>query len=207
MVVGVLDLGVGNVRSVCNMLERLDASYLRVINPAAARRISHLVLPGVGSFDTAMQTLSCVPGFIEELEKRVKVDRIPTLGLCLGMQLLTDGSDEGVHRGLGWVSGWCRKLPSGAKGAKVPHIGWSSGVRHHESLLFRGLEEGARFYFAHSYFVKCQEEEIVTLRASNGVEFDAAFEFENIYGVQFHPEKSHRYGQKIIHNFLESPYG
>jgi glutamine amidotransferase len=160
-------------------------------------------LPGVGSFDTAMKKIN--ESHLKELlnEKALK-EQVPVLGICLGMQLLTHSSEEGNLAGLGWIDAKTMSFEDRVdKKYRIPHMGWNIVNRSNDSLLNRGFEEfeEARFYFVHSYFVKVEDEKNSILKTNYGVEFDSAIQKDNIYGAQFHPEKSHKFGMKLFENF------
>ena len=137
---------------------------------------------------------------VEVLNQKVQQEKVPVLGICLGMQLMTEASEEGVLPGLGWVRATTRRFSS-VEGRKVPHMGWRGVEARKECHLVAGLEAGARFYFVHSYFVLCENREDALLAAEYGGAFDAAFAAGNVMGVQFHPEKSHRFGMRLLGNF------
>lgn len=193
----------GNLGSVKNMLKRVGAEPeisgdLEVINKA-----DKILLPGVGAFDAAMDKLK-EKGLVDIIKQKVKVDEIPFLGICLGMQLLTDCSEEGVLPGLGLISGKTIKFDiEKLEGKKIPHMGWDTVSKGEDSPLTMDLEENARFYFVHSYYVKVDNPKHSILKTSYGNEFDSGIQKGNIMGVQFHPEKSHKFGMKLLKNFTK----
>jgi glutamine amidotransferase len=195
----IVDYGMGNLASVKNMLRRIGVSSTITGDPDDIARATKLLLPGVGSFDAAMREIAR-RGLRDVLDRRVLNDRVPTLGICLGMQLITRSSEEGRLPGLGWVDATTRRFPGG-DGLKVPHMGWNVVTPTRTSALTAGLPEESRFYFVHSYFVKADRPTDAVLTAQHGVTFDAALEAGNIYGAQFHPEKSHRFGMQVLANF------
>ncbi len=201
----VVDYKCGNIGSICNMLKKVGAGEVRVSSsPADIAAASRLILPGVGSFDAGMTALR--KGNLESaLNEKVLERRTPILGICLGMQLLFEGSEEGVEPGLGWVKGVNKRfdLPSGGR-LKVPHMGWNTVEPAPGSRMFAGQPEEFGFYFVHSYYAKCDNESVVAGWTRHGVRFAAAVEQGNIWGVQFHPEKSHRHGMQLLKNFLET---
>jgi glutamine amidotransferase len=156
-------------------------------------------LPGVGAFDHAMRSIVDA-GLKEVLDQKAMVDKIPILGICLGMQLLTRGSEEGKLAGLGWIAADTVKFPT-IPGLKVPHMGWNLVKPVTPCALTDGLPAESRFYFVHSYYVKVDKEANSILRTTHGVEFDSAIHDGNIYGTQFHPEKSHKFGMELLKNF------
>jgi glutamine amidotransferase len=160
-----------------------------------------ILLPGVGAFDNAMTRIN-ETGLKEVLDKKAKLDKVPILGICLGMQLLTRGSQEGVLSGLGWIEADTIKFPA-IDGLKVPHMGWNVVNPSTQSKLTLDLPNESRFYFVHSYYVQVDKQENSILKANYGIEFDAAIQNDNIYGAQFHPEKSHKFGMQLLKNFSE----
>lgn len=197
----VVNYRMGNVGSIVNMLRRINVKTVVSSDPSEIERAEKIVLPGVGSFDVGMRNLREM-GLIDLLKKRVVEQRIPLLGICLGMQLLAKSSEEGGEPGLGWVDARVVKFKAGLDAnMKIPHMGWNSVQLSKESLLFRGMYESPRFYFVHSYYVVCGRETDVLTRTLYGTEFVSAFQKDNIVGVQFHPEKSHKFGMKLLENF------
>jgi glutamine amidotransferase len=201
-VITIVSYGVGNLGSMLNMFKRLGVPARTEENPAALRTAEKLVLPGVGAFDAAMAKIDGAPGLREALEHQATVARVPILGVCLGMQLMTRGSEEGVRPGLGWIAADTRRFPR-QPGLKVPHMGWNTVELTSPSPLTRDLGEEPRYYFVHSYHVTVDNPGDALLRAQHGVTFDAAIGRDNLFGVQFHPEKSHRFGMRILKNFAE----
>lgn len=200
----IVDYGVGNLGSIRNMLKKVGSESRITSFPSEISTANKLILPGVGAFDAGMRHLQN-SGLIPALQERVKERGVPILGICLGMQLLTQRSEEGVLPGLGWVDAEAVrfKIEEGAS-LKVPHMGWNVVNPHKPSLLLNGAHPEERFYFVHSYFVRCSNRADVLLTARHGNEFDAAFESDNIMGVQFHPEKSHKFGMRLLRNFAEA---
>jgi glutamine amidotransferase len=198
-VITIVDYGMGNLGSIRNMLRRVGASATISGDPAVLAESEKLLLPGVGHFDAAMQQIA-ERGLREVLDHKATVERVPTLGICLGMQLLTRGSEEGRLPGLGWVDAEVCRFPAD-RGLKVPHMGWNEVTATRPSPLTAGLGDDARFYFVHSYYVQVDRRDDAVLTASYGVTFDAAIEAGTIYGAQFHPEKSHRFGMQLLANF------
>ena len=199
----VVDYGMGNVGSIANMLRKVGATAAVSADAATIEAAEKLILPGVGAFDAAMERINAT-GMRALLERRALEDRVPVLGICLGMQLLTQSSEEGTLAGLGWLA--ARTLAFRGRvdpGLKVPHMGWNLVALHTPSALTVGLDtlEEPRFYFVHSYFVACEDASTAILRTTYGVSYDSAVQSDNIYGVQFHPEKSHRFGMRLLENF------
>lgn len=200
--VAVIDYGMGNIGSICKMLRAVGAKPVVSADLTVIRRADRVVLPGVGHFDRAMSNLHHL-GLVEPLRRLALEDGKPFLGICLGMQLLCRASEEGTQPGLGLFDARVRRFEfSGPTRLKIPHMGWSELHPRKASPMLFGLDETARFYFVHSYFVECEDTTDVLAEATYGVSFVAAFERANVCGVQFHPEKSHRYGIQMFQNFL-----
>jgi glutamine amidotransferase len=200
--VALVDLGLGNIGAVVNMLRRAGGTACLVSDPNELNLYSKVMLPGVGSFDAGISKLD-LAGFRPALHSYASSGRA-LLGVCLGMQLLADGSEEGRMPGLGLVPGTVKRFSFEQKSAlKVPHMGWNQVTRSKEHPLTTGLDDGARFYFVHSYYFKCEDKQDELLSTQHGVDFSSGVQRENVMGVQFHPEKSHRYGMQLIKNFVE----
>lgn len=194
----------GNLGAIINMFKRIGVRASIATKPEDLIDASKIILPGVGAFDTGMQNLM-EGGWLETLNKRVLHDKIPTIGICLGMQLMTKGSEEGKLEGLGWVSGSTKRFSFSDKNLKVPHMGWNRVVVNKSSKLITiNPGDEKRFYFAHSYYVKTDNEQDTLLKTFYGLEFSSAVEKGNILGVQFHPEKSHRFGMELLRNFVNN---
>jgi glutamine amidotransferase len=197
----IVDYGMGNVGSILNMLSRVDVPAVISRDPEVIRSADKLVLPGVGAFDAGMHNLREL-GLVEILRQAVQVHRKPLLGICLGMQLLTEGSEEGSEAGLGWVAGRAIRFdPAMAAGIRVPHMGWNSVTVVKPSPLFEDMYPDPRFYFVHSYHVVCDRTQDVLCVTRHGPEFCSAFAVEHVFGVQFHPEKSHKFGMRLLESF------
>jgi glutamine amidotransferase len=200
----IIDYGVGNLSSVRNMLRRLGAKSKICNKLSEIEHADKLILPGVGSFDYGMAQLKN-SGLLDILNKRVLIDKVPILGICLGVQLMMEGSEEGNLPGLGWIKGKTiafdktRLNPN----QKIPHMGWNHVKEYEESDLFKDMYDEPRFYFAHSYHLMTTRPEDVLLKTNYGCDFAAGIESGNIVGVQFHPEKSHKFGMKIFENFIK----
>ena len=195
----IVDYGMGNLGSIRSMLRRIGVRSTITGDPDQIALAEKVLLPGVGRFDAAMRQID-ERGIREVLDRKAIQERVPTLGICLGMQLITRGSEEGDVTGLGWVdAAACRFPPDGR--LKVPHMGWNVVRPTRPSALTAGLPEESRFYFVHSYFVQTDRPADTVLTAEYGVTFAAAVEADNIFGAQFHPEKSHRFGMQLLANF------
>jgi glutamine amidotransferase len=203
MEVTVVNLGVGNLGAIPSMLKRLGAAAAITDDADEIDRATKLVLPGVGAFDAAMSNLRRL-GLAEVLTRQVIDRKVPVLGLCLGMQLLADGSEEGNESGLGWIRGKVVRfrLDETDKSLRVPEMGWNTVRVVQPVPLLSGLGESPRFYFAHSYHMVCAEPADAVGVTTYGYEFPSVVQRQNVMGAQFHPEKSHRFGMKIFENFL-----
>jgi imidazole glycerol-phosphate synthase subunit HisH len=200
----ILDYGMGNVGSIQNMLGRLGIESRVTNDPAAVRSASKLILPGVGAFDTAMRRLNEL-GMVETLNQKVLEERTPLLGICLGMQLLTNGSEEGKLPGFGWVDAYAERFRMVEDAPlRVPHMGWREVTVRQPSAILQPEDTGSRFYFVHSYHVRCANESSVVATADYGAVFHAAVMRDNVVGTQFHPEKSHKFGLRLLERFARS---
>lgn len=197
----IVNYGMGNLGSVQNMFKRIGVPSEISGDPEVVAKASKLLLPGVGAFDAAMQKIA-ESGLREVMDRKVLEEKVPTLGICLGMQLLTNGSEEGVLPGLGWIPARCFRFsfPEGSK-LKIPHMGWNYVFPKKDSPLTADLPAEPRFYFVHSYYVQCDNEENVLMTTPYGSDFHSIVQRDNVYGAQFHPEKSHKYGMKLLANF------
>jgi glutamine amidotransferase len=200
--IAIVDYGIGTLDSVARALHKVGAEAVITTDPAELERADGIVLPGVGSFDQAMNTLR-EHGLLPVLERRVVAEKTPVLGICLGMQMFARRSEEGVAEGLGWLDAESVRFAHDTSQFKIPHLGWNDVQRLHESPLFQGIREDAPFYFAHSYHVVCRVQDDVLARTDYGTPFVSAIERGNIFGTQFHPEKSHANGVCVVHNFVE----
>lgn len=201
----IIDYNSGNLQSIKNLLKKIGLSSLISSRIEDAENASKLILPGVGHFDNGMAQLK-KSGLIEVLNQRVLKDKIPIFGICLGAQLLTKGSEEGTEPGLGWIDAQTVKFDRSkmSDNLKVPHMGWNEVRLKKPSKLFQNMPEDPRFYFVHSYHIHCNNPADQLLTAQYGHEITAAVEHENILGVQFHPEKSHKFGMQLLANFINN---
>ena len=198
----VIDYGMGNVGSVVNMLRKVGAEADATGEPARIAQATKLVLPGVGAFDAAMTRLH-YRDLVPVLNRRVLDDGVPILGICLGMQVMTESSEEGDERGLGWFEGGTRRFRFDGQEPRlrVPHMGWNVIRAVKPTPLFDGMYDEPRFYFVHSYHVYCRNVEDVMLTTDYGGTFVSGISRGNIYGVQFHPEKNHKFGMHLVRRF------
>lgn len=201
----VVDYGVGNIQAFLNLFKRLGVDAQRADTPDALQDASRLVLPGVGHFDHAMQCLNN-SGMRTRLEELVLGRKVPVVGVCVGMQMLAQGSEEGTLPGLNWIPGRVRAFASNTLSAKLPmpHMGWNDLQPKTGSKLFsRGFEDSPQFYFLHSYYFDAANNTDVAATAHYGFDFDAVVSRGHIHGVQCHPEKSHHWGEQLLKNFVE----
>lgn len=198
----IVDYDTGNLRSVQNMLNKVGADSKIGSTPGDIENASKLILPGVGHFDFGMKNLAD-RDLIDVLNDKVLDKKTPILGICLGAQLLTRGSDEGVLPGLGWIDADTRSFDTSRldSSLRVPHMGWADTESQCTSSLFVGFDETPRFYYVHSYHIVCDNGADELCHATHGYRFVAGVENGNVMGVQFHPEKSHRFGKQILSNF------
>ncbi len=198
----IINYGSGNVRAIGNIYDRLKIPYNIVTAPHEIIKADRIILPGVGAFDETMGMLN-KSGFREMLKKKVIDEMVPVLGICVGMQILSEGSDEGSLGGLGWVKGRVHKFDKELiqHKPKIPHLGWNSIKASKSSPILNNIDEELGFYFIHSYYFNCLDETDILTRTYYGVNFSSAVNRNNIYGVQFHPEKSHQNGITLLKNF------
>ncbi len=198
----IVDYGMGNIGAVLNILNHLGIEAVVSSSHSEIETADKLILPGVGSFDHGIESLRSL-GLTDTLTRKVLIGRTPILGICLGMQLMTERSEEGGLPGLGWVPGETVRIrfADGQQRLNVPHMGWNSIERCRPGLLLGEHEEDERFYFVHSYHVKCAHEADLLAVTHFGIGLTAAIANDNIFATQFHPEKSHRFGMKVLRNF------
>jgi imidazole glycerol-phosphate synthase subunit HisH len=201
--VAIVDYGLGNIRSVQKAVDRLGFKSIITRDPKELSSSEKLILPGVGHFANGMNNLHLYD-LTTILNDLVLNQKIPILGICLGMQLMTEFSEEGNISGLGWIRGKTVRFSN--QNMKVPHIGWNNVEVMKDHTLFNDLQLDDEFYFVHSYYVNCENEENILFKTNYGVNFDSGFEKGNILGVQFHPEKSHLSGLKVLKSFLSHSY-
>jgi len=199
----IVDYGVGNILALHNVYRRLNVDVSFARTPEDLRSATKLILPGVGAFDRAMELLDA-SGMREALDEMVLQRNVPVLGICVGMQMLSESSDEGGKAGLGWLRGRVKAFELlGHTEMMLPHLGWNDVRPSSSEPLFRQLESDARFYFLHSYYMECDRGQDVAAVCHYGVDFACAVHTGNVYGVQFHPEKSHHFGTQLLKNFAD----
>jgi glutamine amidotransferase len=197
----IVDYGAGNVGSVANMLKRLSIPAVRATTPGMIQDADGVILPGVGAFDFCMSSFNA-SGMRDAVDKIVAEGQKPLLGICVGLQMMFRGSEEGQEKGLGWIAGDVIRFDKRRTNAdlKIPHMGWNDVAPRASCKILNGIEK-PRFYFVHSYHAQCDHEADISATATYGYEFCCAIAKGNLVGTQFHPEKSHRYGMAMLKNF------
>ena len=200
--IAIVDYGVGNLGSILNMFRKIGIEAVVTADPSGIEKAEKLILPGVGAFDTAMKNIRDLK-LLDVLNQKVIADKTPVIGLCLGMQILTESSEEGKMPGLGWIKGKTIRFrfEESRNDLKIPHMGWNTVEIKNPSPLVEELDKNSHFYFVHSYHIDCKDKEDVTAVTNYGYDFPSVVKKENIYGIQFHPEKSHKFGMKLLENF------
>ncbi len=201
----IIDYGLGNLSSIKKMVKKVGGTSIITSDLDQIKNANKLLLPGVGSFDKGIENLNKV-GFVEVLGEKVLEEKTPILGICLGMQLLTNHSEEGNVDGLGWIDAKTVRFDRSKIDAslKVPHMGWTDIRVKSTDRLFAGDKSDVRYYFVHSYHVVCNDEKDIMCTANYGYEYTCGIRKGNIMGVQFHPEKSHRLGMQLMRNFVNN---
>lgn len=203
----IVDYKTANLGSIVNMFKRIGAPARVAETPAQLEGANAILLPGIGHFDTCARNLRAA-GFADALQQPVLERRLPLLGICVGAQLLTRGSEEGDSPGLGWVAADTLRFPDIARADyKVPHMGWNLVRPTQAHPLFAQFQETPRFYFVHSYYMRCDDAASQLASTEHGVEFASGVVKDNVAGVQFHPEKSHRFGMQLLRNFARASAG
>ncbi|CNI49815.1 imidazole glycerol phosphate synthase subunit HisH [Yersinia intermedia] len=199
-----IDYGVGNIQAFLNCFKRLGIDTTRADSVESLNGATHLILPGVGAFDNAMRLFN-YSGLRDTVENLVLIEKIPVLGICVGMQMLATSSEEGNLVGLNWIPGTVRSFSSNplSRSLPMPHMGWNDITVHHEHVLLNNIGLAPKFYFLHSYYYDCADKKHVAASTQYGFDFDCIVSNENIYGIQCHPEKSHSYGSLLLKNFSE----
>ncbi len=200
----IVDYHMGNVGSIKNMIKKLGSDSVISSDPTTIRNAGKLILPGVGAFDNGMENINKL-NLLDILNEKVLQKRTPILGICLGMELITKSSEEGIREGLGWIDASTVKFKflDNVENLKVPHMGWNTIQIKKQSRILLNMRENPRFYFVHSYHPVCNNVKDVVAETTYGYPFTSIFAHKNIVGVQFHPEKSHKYGMKLLQNFIE----
>jgi glutamine amidotransferase len=198
----IIDYGMGNLRSVQKAFERVGVSVKISGIVDEILSADKIVVPGVGHFEQGVSNLE-ERGLFKALNEVVIEKKIPIIGICLGMQLMTEYSEEGNCEGFGWIKGRTRKFSFQCNGLKIPHMGWNNLITTKTNSLYNGITEDNFFYFVHSYYVCCENENNILAETNYGNKFVSSFQKENIFGCQFHPEKSHDAGLKILSNFVK----
>jgi glutamine amidotransferase len=202
--IAIIDYGMGNLGSIYNMLKKIGQESIITNDHKIISKVDKKILPGVGAFDTAVENLERL-GLISLLNKIVIEGEKPILGICLGMQLFSKSSEEGTLPGLGWVNAETIRFRFNAENVnlRIPHMGWNRVTPKQDHPIFKEMPVDSRFYFVHSYHVYCNDESNILATAEYGITFNAAIIHKNIIGTQFHPEKSHKFGIKILKNFVD----
>ena len=200
--IALIDYGVGNIRAFTNIYKRLDIPIKIALRVEDLTGVTKLILPGVGAFDHAMKQLE-QSGMRPRLDELVVQNKVPVVGICVGMQMLAQSSNEGILPGLGWIDASVKKFDESkiSYSTHLPHMGWNDVKPVKENGILQGLETDAKFYFLHSYYFHCNDPRDTIAITDYGIEFACAVNNNNIYGVQFHPEKSHQYGIRLLNNF------
>lgn len=200
----IIDYGMGNLGSIVNMIKRIGYSSEVTSDISKIASAEKIILPGVGHFDKAMQNISGL-GLLDIIKKKALNDKTPMLGICLGMQLMCKSSEEGKEKGIGLIDADVKRFFfEENKKLKIPHMGWNLATPNNKNNLFSSLSGEARFYFVHSFHVVCNNKNDSLATTNYGYDFASAFASENIIGVQFHPEKSHKFGMQFLKNFIEN---
>lgn len=203
--IAIVEYGLGNIKAFSNIYNKLDIPHFFAKSPADLEKASKIILPGVGAFDYAMEKLNS-SGLRETLDRRVLKEKVPVIGICVGMQMMANSSEEGRLAGLGWISGKVKKFSGDSEANSkerfpLPHMGWNSLTLETKDPIFKDLDAEPRFYFLHSYYFECADPADLIASAEYGQKYACIVKKENIYGVQCHPEKSHHNGVSLLKNF------
>jgi glutamine amidotransferase len=200
----IIDYGVGNVFAFQNVFNRLNIPSKIAKSVDDLISVSKLILPGVGHFDYAMSQLN-KSGMRDRLDELVLIEKIPVIGICVGMQMMAHKSDEGTLDGLCWIDACVKKFDEATinQHTKLPHMGWNDVIPIKNHPLYKGLEQEAIFYFLHSFYFKCSNQKNSISKTDYGINFSSSVQHDNVYGIQFHPEKSHSYGERLLENFAK----
>jgi glutamine amidotransferase len=202
--IGIINYGLGNIKAFENIFRRLNIPVVILSDKSQFQDVNKLILPGVGAFDHAMKTFSD-SGMRDIIEKKVLDEKVPVIGVCVGMQMLANSSEEGKLPGLGWIDGIVKKFDISKIQftTHLPHMGWNDIHVTKEKKIFNDFPANPKFYFLHSYYFHANKPEDCIATSNYGISFTAAVNNNNIYGVQFHPEKSHTFGVKLLENFAK----
>ena len=200
--IALIDYGSGNINAIANIYKRLNIEFEATKDPDRLKKAKKLILPGVGDFDETMELLNNL-GIVNALNELVVEKKIPILGVCVGMQILGESSEEGKIKGFGWIKGNVRKIDESLLKTKphLPHMGWNTVNPVKKDPVFDNVNKKNGFYFLHSYYFDCQNQEDILATSDYGKTFASAIRHENVYGFQFHPEKSHQNGVELFKNF------
>ncbi|WP_313003687.1 imidazole glycerol phosphate synthase subunit HisH [Chryseobacterium gleum] len=200
----IIDYGVGNINAFVNVYKRVDVPVKIARTKEDLEGAQKLILPGVGHFDHAMTQLNN-SGMREKLDDLVLNQKVPVIGICVGMQMMANKSDEGIMEGLKWIDATVKKFDETKiqQVTRLPHMGWNDVKPVKDVGLFEGLQDNSIFYFLHTYYFECNNSEDIMAVTEYGGEFASAAHYENKFGIQFHPEKSHHYGEILLHNFAK----
>jgi glutamine amidotransferase len=205
--VSILNYGFGNIGSIVNILKKINIKSIPITTSSEILNASSIILPGIGKFDHAINQLTHL-NLRKSLDEAVLIKKTPILGICLGMQLMTNYSEEGIQPGLGWINAVTKKLNTTDINLKVPHMGWNT-IEYKKNIAdftINEIKEFQKFYFVHSYAVNCNNINDILATTNYGYDFVSAFAKDNITGVQFHPEKSHKYGINFLRNYYKAIY-
>jgi glutamine amidotransferase len=202
----IVDYGLGNIKAFANVYKRLNIQTCYASTPEQLQQASKIILPGVGAFDHAMHMLN-TSGLRDCLDQLVLEQKVPVIGICVGMQMMANDSEEGSSKGLGWINGTVKRFSYPCeeitKKFPLPHMGWNNISPIKSSNLVKNLDEFKRFYFLHSYYFECLSEADIVATANYGFDYACIVNHENVYGIQCHPEKSHHNGVALLKNFAE----
>jgi imidazole glycerol-phosphate synthase subunit HisH len=200
----IIDYGSGNIKAIANIYEKLKVDYSIASAPEEVIGAKKIFLPGVGAFDETISMLD-ITGFREVLDKEVLENNVPIIGICVGMQILAESSEEGNCKGLGYIKGKVKKIDPNSilHKPKIPHMGWNSIEIVKNNVLLQEIDPQFGFYFLHTYYFECEDQDNVLATTNYGATFASAVHRKNIFGIQFHPEKSHLNGVKLLHNFAK----
>lgn len=198
----IIDYGVGNIKAFVNIYKRLGIEIDIASNYKSLTNASKLILPGVGHFDYAMHKFN-ESGMMETVNDLVMNKKVPVLGICVGMQIMAISSDEGSKKGLGWIDAHVKKIDIKNNNFRLPHMGWNNIIINKNDGILKNLDNNSRFYFLHSYYFNCTNENNIIALSNYGSNFPSIVRQENIIGIQCHPEKSHEFGEQILKNFFD----